>query len=120
MSNALDSIMDDLQRIYDLLSKHEFQGQAEHVQHLLELAKSDSSRFAEAIVDGGMWGGSGAVWEVGSFRRPEIDEREATRDELAFRKAIIRLATNMDKIGLGTEGSRSVATAFKTWKRMGL
>jgi hypothetical protein len=57
-----------------------------------------------------MWGGSGAVWEVGPIGT----------DTAQFRNAIIQLAEAMDRDGIGTEGSRSAASIFTQWNRQGL
>ena len=104
----MDETLNDLARI---LTKHDHLGQAEVVQQLLQgLRSGDRSSFPTLLQSVDMWGGSGAVWEVG-------DLGDDTR---AFRQAIIDLAAEMDKCGLGMERSRFVASTFAEWNRLGV
>jgi hypothetical protein len=74
------------------------------------LHDTNDAEFVRLIQDGGMWGGSGAVWEVQPL---ETDER-------AFRVTIIGIAEEMDTLGIGCEGSRFIANVFRTWNGDGL
>jgi hypothetical protein len=57
-----------------------------------------------------MWEGAGAVREVGDLGP----------DTLAFRNAIIHLAAEMDRQGIGLPRSRNIAEIFRQWNHGGL
>lgn len=98
----MDSI---LAEIREILSKHGHIGQACVIERLMKLQKEDPLEFRSLIQGVDLWGGSGAVWEVG-------DLGEGTR---RFQNAIIRLAEEMDHTGLGTEHSRAIAHILQAW-----
>jgi hypothetical protein len=99
-----------LRELHRLLVKHDYPGQAETVAKLIELREGDGKDFTRLLQSGEMWGGSGAVWEVGSM---EGDTR-------AFRSAIMSLAAEMDEAGLGLEHSNFIANVFRDWNEKGL
>ena len=115
-----EKMIETLSEIRDLLLKHDFPGQGAFIARLIETAQEDSEEFAAGVSGGDVWGGAGAVWEVGTFKGHKISDAEAGKDEVLFRKAIIRLAEEMDKAGIGTPRSRDIAGILKYWQRMGM
>ena len=58
--------MDILNAIHEILLTENYKGQAEVIKSLLVLLNTKQySLFAERLTSIDMWGGSGAVWEVG-------------------------------------------------------
>jgi hypothetical protein len=76
----------------------------------MDLQDTDARQFVRLLQDGGMWGGSGSVWEVGQLGT----------DTITFREAIIRLADEMDTAGLSCKGSQFAAQIFRKWNEAGL
>lgn len=113
-------MIDTLSVIRDLLLRGDFPGQAAFIEGAIRMAREDSDDFATSIAGVDMWGGSGAVWDVCGFGGRGAPEDEAKRDETAFRKAVIRLAEEMDELGIGTERSRYIADLFRQWQKQGL
>jgi len=103
-------MIETLRELCRLLLANAFPGQAEIVQRLLQLNDENSDEFVRLLISVDMWGGSGAVWEVGDLGD----------DTLAFRNAFIMLAAQMERAGLGTEGSRFIASTFRQWNRAGV
>jgi hypothetical protein len=98
-----------LNELVRLLAKHDHHGKARVVQGLVEaLQAGNQTEFVTLLHSVDMWGGSGAVWEVG----------ELGEDKQAFQCAIIQLSADMDQAGLGTERSRFIASTFVEWNRM--
>jgi hypothetical protein len=104
------SLMPALAELERLLAKHEWPWQAGHVHSLIELQDTNEAEFVRLIQDGGMSGGSGSVWEI-----PNIGE-----DTVKFREAFIELADEMERIGLGCNGSRFVGYVFRQWNESGI
>ncbi len=78
-----------LDRISKYLKASNNNGQAEYVDKLVELIrKGNITMFIESINTIDMWGGSGAVWEVG------IQDRNIA---WKFEREIIRLIDLMEK-----------------------
>jgi hypothetical protein len=103
-------MIETLREIRRLLLANGFPGQAEVVERLLHLNDENPTEFVRLLTSADMWGGSGAVWEVGDLGN----------DERAFRDAIISLAGQMDRADLGSERSRSTASTFRQWNRNGI
>lgn len=105
--STMISILEELRR---LLTDSSHPAQAAFVAELIELHPSDPHRFTQLLQSIGMWGGAGAVWEVGPINM----------DEKAFRSAIIALADQMEAEGIGSDRSRFVAVVFRKWNDMGI
>jgi len=93
-------------KIIVLLSDNSHNAQSEWVREIKEsLCSNDKKDFIKKLNSVNMWGGSGAVWEVGNFRT--FDEAKE------FGKQIIRLVQLMkaDKISHGK--AKSVSRYFK-------
>jgi hypothetical protein len=96
----------DLMQLAGLLRKYEHCGQATVVEQIittLDESQPDYKRLAG--ID--MWGGSGAVWEVSLTSSRASSEAQV--DKKSFDQTIIRIASEMDRLGIGTERSRSIA-----------
>lgn len=100
----------DLQEIHRILVKHNHPGQAEVVARLLVLYSQDLGQFSQLLQSISMWGGSGAVWEVGP----------TGEDTRRFREAFIRLSDWMESNGLGMERSRFIASVFLYWNDLNI
>jgi hypothetical protein len=93
-----------LTRLIELLENNAFTGQSTVVRELLDaLQQGDRKTFLKIITGIDMWGGSGAVWEVGGFRN-DADEPE-------FYRHMITLTEAMKQIGIKC-GSAYAATDF--------
>lgn len=92
-----------LSEIERLLVKCGYPWQAENVRKLIDLQDTNEAEFVRLIQDGGMWGGSGAVWEVGPMGE----------DTVAFKKAMVQLAEEMEDVGLACKGSQFAACCFR-------
>ncbi len=103
-------MLETLKELGRILLKNDWDGQAEIIQCLINLHDTDQKEFVRLLHSIDMWGGSGAVWEVGDLGE----------DEVAFRYAIIRLAAQMDEAGLGTERNRYIASTFRKWNQAGI
>jgi hypothetical protein len=113
--NALEQA---LKEIEGLLRKYRHYGHADYVEEILaslETPQPDHDRLRGL----GMWGGAGAVWEV-NLPYPQQESELTKADQLAFLKAIIRLAEMMNQMGIGTERSREIAATFRYWIAKGL
>jgi len=104
--NGRASLGGDLIDLARLLRKygHDWQATvAEEISDTIRTPTPDYRRLAG--VD--MWGGSGAVWEISLTSSSH--STEARQDQKLFNQTIIRIASAMDLIGIGTERSRSTA-----------
>lgn len=115
-----EDMLKTLTEIRDLLLKHDFPDQGSFVGRLVEMAEEGSEAFAAEVTGGAVWGGAGAVWEVGTFTGHKLPDAEASRDEAQFHKAIIRLAEQLDTIGIGTVRSRDIPGILRWWRKKGL
>src|SRR5690242_16293826 len=99
-------MLDSLRELHRIPIKHNHQGQAFVVSEMLRLHAEDARAFESLLLGVDMWGGAGAVWEVGGLMD---DNRE-------FQLAIIRLAEQRDQHAIGTERSRWIADVFRQWQ----
>ena len=107
----------DLMQLAGLLRKYEHYGQATVVEQIiptLDASQPDYKRLAG--ID--MWGGSGAVWEVSLTGSKASSEAQV--DKKSFHQTIIRIASEIDRLGIGTERSRSIAKIFQEWLDNGI
>lgn len=103
-------MLDILRELRLLLSLHGHRGQENVVAQLIELYQFDRERFAKLIQSVEVWGGAGAVWEVGDLGP----------DTVPFRNAIVRLAEALESERLATNRSRDIADIFRRWNEMGI
>ena len=75
--------------------------------------QTDAVAFNRLLHSVDMWGGSGAVWEVGPSR---MDSSQV----LSFRETIIALADWMDLQGTRFDRSRFITGLFRKWNAMGI
>lgn len=102
-------MLDILREIHEILVKHGHTGQAETVAQLIALYGTEPELFAQHVRGIEMWGGSGAVWEVGVLGE----------DTRRFWSAIARLSDEMDRAGIGLPRARSTADIFRWWIERG-
>ena len=102
-------MIDILQRIHRLLVKNAAFGQALVVEKLIHFRDANQAEFTRLLQGRDVWGGSGAVWEVGQLGR----------DSALFWDAVIALADDMERQGLGTERSHFVAETLRGWRAAG-
>ena len=102
-----------LEQLRRLLISSDNPGQARTVERLIELRSTNRAEFDRLLHSVDMWGGSGAVWEVGPSRM--------NRDEVqSFRAGIIALSEWMESQGAGFERSRFIADVFRKWNAAGI
>ena len=107
-----DKLTAILQQIAHVLRENGHTGQADYVAAIQTIAGWDSSAIAPALTSGAMWGGSGAVWEVGEFESPD--------DRLSFWQLLIELVAEMRRAGIQSDGSDFVARMLKDWISTGV
>ncbi|NLS92405.1 MAG: hypothetical protein GXX96_09600 [Planctomycetaceae bacterium] len=103
-------MLDILRELRLLLSLHGHRGQENVVAQLIELWQFDRDGFFKLVKSAEVWGGAGAVWEVGDLGS----------DTVPFRYAIIRLAEAMEREQLGSNRSREIADIFRDWNKRGV
>lgn len=116
MSSEATELIKNLAQLESLLQKYGHPWQAKVVSELtasIRRGEPDYKRLAG--ID--MWSGAGAAWEV-QLIPGGVQSKEHNQDETAFRQAIINIAAEMDKLGIGHARSRSTAAIFRKWIRM--
>jgi hypothetical protein len=101
-----------LRNLDELFRKYGYDGQAAVVEKILGSLRTPNPDHG-LLASISMWGGSGAVWEV--ILSPSTKSNQVRADEIAFRKAIISIASAMDRLGVGTARSRDIARIFQGW-----
>jgi hypothetical protein len=95
-----------LTRLIELLRDNAHEAQANVVQRLLDsLIQEDKKEFLKIITSIDMWGGAGAVWEVGVFK--------SGADEKEFMRQMIRLTDEMKEIGIQFGRAYSTTDIFR-------
>ena len=64
-----ESFVPLLERIRDILLKHEFLAQATVVADLIDLAHLEADTFVERLGGGSVWGSAGSVVDIVDLRR---------------------------------------------------
>jgi hypothetical protein len=59
-----------------------------------------------------MWGGAGSVVDMGPLTGRFADNEQAGRDEVRFRRLIVRLVDELMLEGMASERAISIARAF--------
>jgi hypothetical protein len=99
-------LIETLTRINSILTKNGNSGQANFVGSLkVRLSEEDSSGFVRDFCSASMWGGSGAVWEVGGFESEEM--------ERSFRRCMIQLVEQTRQMGITYRHAKHIADLFR-------
>jgi hypothetical protein len=94
------------EKIIVILRDNSHNAQSDWVQKINEsLCDNDIDDFIKKLNSVDMWGGSGAVWEVGSFKSRD--------EEKEFGKLLIRLVELMKVDGISHGKAKSVSRYFK-------
>jgi hypothetical protein len=110
-----DALSEQMAEIAELLRKYHHP-QAKVVEAIFATLRTPNPDFVR-LCGIEMWGGAGAVWEV-CLSSQQCEESKS--DDQSVRRAFIRLAASMDKIGIGTDRSRFIASTFQKWLDKGL
>ena len=106
IENETETLKEDLNQLADLHRKYRNYGQMivlEEIVATLHTPNPDFKRLAGIE----MWGGAGAIWESPS------DESQAEKKR--FRETIVRIAATLDRLGIGTDRSRFIASTLQSW-----
>ena len=88
-----ESFVPLLERIRDLLLKHDFLAQATVVAGLIDLAHLEDPSFADRLGGGELWGSAGSVADIVDLRRSlEPVDPETERDSVQLIHELIQLA----------------------------
>ena len=109
---TLDPIIVTLREMAHLLEANSFPGQAAYVAALATIGEWDQAAMIPGIRSGAMWGGAGAVWEVGTFSSLE--------QKHLYWKKVVRLAQEMRVAGLELERVECIASVLQGWLASGL
>lgn len=100
-------IIDTLSRIERLLRDSGHDGQADYIASVIDLGHRSQALFGDALTTVDMWGGSGAVWEVGEFRSAD--------DARQFQSLIVRLVEQMAELGIQFDPAVEIAWVLRFW-----
>ncbi len=90
-----------------LLRENTHEGQANFVESMLKtLINDQEDKVIKALKSVDMWGGSGAVWEVGYFKNK--------KEEIEFMCQIVNLIDLMKKSGLSIYNLKRLQKLFKS------
>ena len=89
----------------EILTAHGDYGHAEVTAKLARLAVEDDDAFVKEIQSVSVWGGSGALWEVGGLGA----------DKRRYSALVVALAGVMAKEDVETERARWVAETLSGW-----
>jgi hypothetical protein len=107
-----ESFVPLLERMRDILLKHDYIDQATLVDNLIDLAHLESSDFPEKLGGGDMWGSSGSVADVVDLQS-SFDPVDAERDSIELTESLVRLADRMKAQGISSERVEFLADAFR-------
>jgi hypothetical protein len=109
-----ESFVPLLERIRDLLLKHDYLAQATVVAELIDLAHLEDPGFADRLGGGELWGSAGSVADIVDFRRSlEPVDPETERDSVQLIHALIQLADDMRARGIASVGSEFIGNGFR-------
>jgi hypothetical protein len=108
----MNQIVATLREMAHTLEANEHPGQAAYVAALATIGEWDHDAMIPGLCSGAMWGGSGAVWEVGRF--PSIDEKHV------YWSHLIRLLEQMQSAGIRAERAESLLPILRNWVARGL
>jgi hypothetical protein len=102
----------DLKQLAALCRKQGGYGQATLLDEMVAKLDSPNSDF-KRLAGNEMWGGAGAIWESPLDQSNPPNNRSG--DERNHREAIVRIASIMDRLGIGTDRSRFIANVLQSW-----
>jgi hypothetical protein len=105
------ALIEILRQVEQILRRNDHPGQAAYVAAVATIAEWDSTAVAPALTSGAMWGGSGAVWEVGTF--------DVAGDRLEFYRTLMQLVEAMRAQGIDSPGANNRASILSQWIRNG-
>jgi hypothetical protein len=101
-----------LGQLEQILRRNDHPGQANYVAAVATIAEWDPIAVIPALTSGAMWGGSGAVWEVGTF--------DSATDRREFSKLLMQLVEAMKAQGINSPGADDRAAILSQWIEKGL
>jgi hypothetical protein len=105
--NNKQNLVDTLTRIVEILEANGHNAQADAVNKPLQyLHQDDVDNFLKHFKTVDIWGGSGAAWEVGTFKTKQV-ERE-------FENCFIRLSELLKETGIKFKPANQIASIFKS------
>jgi hypothetical protein len=105
MSDALP-LISILRRLEAILRRNDHP-QADYVAAVATIAEWDSTAIGPALASGAMWGGAGAVWDVGQFERKD--------DHRCYWRLLVQLVEAMKAQGIESPSAESRAEIFSQW-----
>jgi len=109
-----ESFVPLLERMRDLLLKHDFLAEATVVAELIDLAHLGDASFADRLGGGELWGSAGSVADIVDLRRSlEPVDPETERDSVQLIHALIQLADDMRAQGIASDGSEYIGNGFR-------
>src|SRR5574340_113235 len=112
MSVNRERLVPLLREIAQLLEMNGHPGQAEYVSALATVADWDPTAVVPGLTSGAMWGGSGSVWEVGTWNSRD--------DRRRFMELLLRLVEQMRQDGINSPGAESFAAMMSNWLKSGV
>lgn len=101
-----------LKEIAQVLERSGHQGQAEYVSALATVTYWDVTAVQPGLTSGAMWGGSGSVFDVGTF-----NSKDEHRKSLHL---LLQLAEEIRRAGINSSGAEFAATAIPKWLESGI
>jgi hypothetical protein len=111
LRNETEVLKEDLTRLASLHQKYRNYGQLAVLEQIIATFDTPRPDF-DRLAGNEMWGGAGAVWES------PLEETPA--DKKSFRETVIRIASTIDTLGIGTDRSRFIAGTLQSWLDKGL
>ena len=108
----LDPIVLTLREMASVLKANGHTGQGEYVAALATIGEWDQGAMIPGLCSGAMWGGAGAVWEVGEFASHE--------EKRSFWSLVIRLAGEMRSAEIRTQVADDIAAILREWVAKGI
>jgi hypothetical protein len=101
MKSDPESLIIVLREMEQILRRNGHPGQADYIAAVATIAEWDPCAVASPLASVAIWGGSGAVWEVGTFVSKE--------EERTFWSALCRLTEEMRCRGMSSPRAESIA-----------
>jgi hypothetical protein len=98
----------------EILRRHGLERRALFCARVAKCWAANDSRFPEMALSEAFWGGRGAIWDVIPLRGPGIPWDRCISDESQYLTAMVGFADALDRAGLATQRSQSIATKFRT------